>query len=125
MAQEVRTDLQHKLSAVVALIEQCTPRDYHWILRAARESRPWREKRRGTVNVCDQLLHVAYAAIILMPVLCWHSYLGAALAGFAVGTIREVEQYFKQDFRILMFWDRLQDVTFFVVGAVLVFALLG
>ena len=101
MAKRINPDVEARLLQVLEVIKDCPPYEYHWVLRTA-----------------------ADAVVVLTPILIWHSYLGVALAGFVVGAIRETEQYFKQDFRILMFWDRVQDISFFVIGALLVFMLL-
>jgi hypothetical protein len=44
-----------------------------------------------------------------------------ALSGFLMGALREWEQYKNWDWHILMFWDRLQDASFFAVGAVILY----
>ncbi len=120
-----RYDRQKLLEEVVTLINECEERDYHWILNRAAYLRPWRPRRTGWLNVLDQLLHAAYGAVLLLPVLLFHSLLGAALMGLLAGGIREIEQYFNQDLRIRMFWDRVLDTSAFVVGAVLIYYFLG
>ncbi|HSR42349.1 MAG TPA: hypothetical protein VLL48_09260 [Longimicrobiales bacterium] len=117
----------HELTAadltdrVTELLSQAEPSVYHRVLRSVAMRRPWRPEHRGWRNVKDQVLHVVYAAGIFLPVLAWPGYGTAALSGFLLGGLREWEQYRGQDLRILMFWDRLLDVTTFTLGAVLVF----
>ena len=114
-------DSQQRLAAVLEILNDCDAPEYHKILNAAAQTRPWRPKRTGWTNVLDQLLHAVYGAMLLSPVLFVGSYLGAGLMGFLAGGVREVEQYFNQDMRIKMFWDRVLDTSAFIVGALLLF----
>ena len=124
-AREIRIqrtqELERKLAAVLGIIEHCDAPGYHWILHAAAQKRPWRPQRAGWVNVLDQLLHAAYGALLLLPVLLLDSYWGAGLMGLLAGGIREVEQYFNQDLKIRMTWDRVVDASAFVVGALVLY----
>lgn len=111
-----------------ALADQCQvilantiPEDYHEILNILGFRRPWRPKHTGWINVLDQFLHALYAAVIFLPVFIWPSYWTAALSGLLMGSLREWEQYKNWDWHILMFWDRLQDASFFAVGAVILY----
>lgn len=72
-------------------------------------------------SVLDQLLHAAYATVILLPVVAWPSAAAAVCCGFVLGALPEVEQYCTVDLRILMFWDRAVDVSAFTVAALLVY----
>lgn len=98
-----------------------SPEDYHHVLKIVALRQPWRPKHTGWVNVLDQVLHAIYAIIVFLPVMVWPSYWAAALSGFLLGAIREWEQYKNWDLFILMFWDRLQDATFFAIGATLLY----
>lgn len=124
-AREVKTEnkpaLDEKLNAVLQIIDDCDPPTYQWILSTAAYKRPWRPKRTGLTNVLDQILHAAYGALLLLPVLLFHSYLGAGLMGLLAGGIREIEQYFNLDLKIKMVWDRVLDTSFFVIGALIVY----
>jgi len=124
-AREIKIDrtsaVDEKLNTVLEIINDTDAPTYHWILNTAAYKRPWRYMRTGLANVLDQILHAAYAALLLLPVLGLDSYLGAALSGFLAGAIRETEQYFNQDLRIKMLGDRLLDVSAFVVGALVLF----
>lgn len=124
-AREIKIErtptVEDKLKAVLEILDDTDPPTYHWILNAAAYKRPWRPTRTGLANVLDQFLHAAYGALLLLPVLLFDSYLGAGLMGLLAGGIREVEQYFNQDFKIKMVWDRLMDTSSFVVGALLLY----
>jgi hypothetical protein len=124
-AREIKIErtptVEAKLEAVLGIIDDCDPPTYHWILNAAAYKRPWRPTRKGLTNVLDQFLHAAYGALLLLPVLLFDSYLGAGLMGLLTGGIREIEQYFHQDLRIKMFWDRVVDTLAFVVGTLVLF----
>ena len=109
---------------VLELLKDIEDPEFHKILKAAARRRPWRPKRKGWANVLDQLLHALYGAILLLPILLSFSYWGAAIMGFLAGTIREIEQYFNQDLKIRMIWDRIQDISSFIVGAVVLFYVL-
>ncbi len=113
-----------KLQQVMSVLQNCSNREYHAILKAAAYERPWRPRREGWTNVFDQFLHAAYGAILVLPILLLDSYLGAAIMGLLAGGIREIEQYFNQDLRIRMFWDRVIDTSAFVIGAIIIFCLL-
>lgn len=106
---------------VVELLKDTTPDIYQEVLHLAALRRPYRPAHLGLQNVFDQLLHTAYAVVIFLPVLVWPSYWTAALGGFLLGGIREVEQYKNVDLMLLMLKDRLQDALFFALGAVLVY----
>lgn len=108
---------------VTEILEPAEPAVYHRVLRTVAMRNRWRPEHRGWHNVKDQLLHVVYASAIFLPVLAWPSYAGAAVSGFLLGGLREWEQFRGQDLRILMFRDRLLDVTTFTLGAVLIFHL--
>ncbi|HFE64731.1 hypothetical protein B1H10_05510 [candidate division KSB1 bacterium 4484_188] len=114
---------KQKLNQVLEALQDTTPREYHAILNTAARKRPWRPRRTGWANVLDQALHASYGALLLLPVLLFHSYLGAAIMGLLAGGIREVEQFFNQDLRIRMFWDRMLDTSAFVAGALVIFSL--
>jgi hypothetical protein len=115
-----REDIARRVSAVM---QHLTAEDYHAVLREVAYMRPWRPRRTGLAAVLDQLLHAAYATVILLPVVVWPSAAAAGFCGFVLGALREVEQYFKVDLRILMFWDRAVDVSAFTVAALLVYLL--
>lgn len=116
-----KEEKEQKLNQVLQALQGTTPREYQAILNAAARKRPWRPRRTGWANVLDQLLHAAYGALLLLPVLLFHSFLGAALLGLLAGGIREIEQYFNQDLKIRMVWDRVLDTGAFVLGAVTIF----
>ena len=120
-SRQARERQKNKLEEIRDILLDTTPEEYHRILRAAAQARPWRPRRKGWANVLDQFLHAGYSALLLLPVLWLHSYLGAALFGLLAGGIREVEQYFNQDLRIRMLGDRLLDTSAFIVGAILIF----
>lgn len=114
--------LEEKLAdEVVGILRDTTPIVYHDVLHIAALRRRFRPRHVGWQNVFDQILHTFYAAIVFLPVLFWPSYWTAALGGFLLGGIREVEQYKNVDLMILMLRDRLQDAFFFALGAVLVY----
>ena len=106
---------------VERVLNDTTPAVYQDVLHIAALRRRFRPKHVGWQNVLDQVLHTSYAVIIFLPVLFWPSYWAAALGGFLLGGIREVEQYKNVDLMILMLRDRLQDALFFALGAVLVY----
>jgi len=106
---------------VEELLAETSEQEYQEILDIAAFRRPWRPVRRGLINIFDQFLHVSYAFIVFLPVLAWPSLWTAAVGGFLLGVIREVEQYRNQDLHILMFWDRLQDIIFFTIGSMLIY----
>lgn len=106
---------------VFAVLQDLSPEDYHTVLREVAYRRRWRPRRTGLAAVLDQLLHAAYATVILLPVVAWPSAAAAIFCGFALGTLREVEQYFKIDLRILMLGDRAVDVSAFTIAALLVY----
>jgi len=124
-AREIKIErtptVDEKLNAVVEIINDAEAPTYHWILNAAAYKRPWRPTRTGLTNVLDQILHAVYGALLLVPVLLLDSYLGAGLMGLLAGGIREVEQYFNQDLRIKMIWDRILDTSAFGVGTLLLY----
>lgn len=106
---------------VVSLLNDTTPAVYQEVLHLAALRRRYRPKHVGLQNIFDQLLHTVYAAVVFFPVLFWPSYWTAAVGGFLLGGIREVEQYKNVDLMILMFKDRFQDALFFAMGAVLIY----
>jgi hypothetical protein len=106
---------------VVNVLSDTTPAVYQEVLHLAALRRRYRPRRVGLQNILDQLLHAAYAASVFLPVLFWPSHCTAALGGFLLGGIREVEQYKNVDLMILMIKDRLQDAFFFAIGAVLIY----
>jgi len=124
-AREIKIEetptVDNKLNAVLEIINDADSPTYHWILNAAAYKRPWRPTRTGLINVIDQILHAVYGALLLVPVLLLDSYLGAGLMGLLAGSIREVEQYFNQDLKIKMVWDRVVDASAFVVGTLVLY----
>lgn len=106
---------------VVDVLRDTTPDVYQEVLHLAALRRRFRPKHVGLQNILDQILHTAYAAVVFLPALFWPSYWAAAVGGFLLGGIREVEQYKNVDLMILMLKDRLQDAFFFALGAVLVY----
>ena len=122
----VKVKVKKKLSDTVTdLLDELDPSQYHAVLETVALRHPWRPKHAGWKNVLDQLLHAAYAFLVLAPVVVWPSYWSAAVTGFLLGAIREAEQFGKVDLKILMFWDRLLDVSAFVVGAVVLYHFFG
>jgi hypothetical protein len=117
-------DLEEYADRVEEIIAPLSPEHYHKVLEILAFRRPWRPKRTGWINVLDQTLHVLYAMIIFMPLLAMPSYETAASSGFLLGIIREWEQWKNLDFRLLMFWARLQDAIFFAFGATIIYHLL-
>lgn len=103
------------------VLNDTTPAEYQEVLHRAALRRPFRPRHVGLQNIIDQVLHTGYAALIFLPVLVWPSYWAAALGGFLLGGIREIEQYKNVDLMIPMLRDRLQDALFFALGAVLVY----
>jgi hypothetical protein len=116
-----KMDLEKLADDIVKLIDKCTPEEYHEALKIVAFRRPWRPKAAFWENVLYQFLHIVYAFVVFSPVLVWPSYLTAGISGFILGMIREIEQYQRWDLHILMFWDRLQDATFFAVGSLLLY----
>src|SRR5262245_6001193 len=106
---------------VVIVLRDTTPQAYHEVLHIVAMRRRFRPPHIGLQNVLDQILHTAYAAVVFLPVLVWPSYWTAAVGGFLLGGIREVEQYKNVDLMLLMLQDRIQDACFFALGAVLVY----
>lgn len=106
---------------VVNVLRDTTPDVYQEVLHLAALRRRYRPRHVGLQNIIDQVLHAVYAAAVFFPVLFWPSYWTAALGGFLLGGIREVEQYKNVDLMILMLKDRLQDSFFFAIGAVLIY----
>jgi len=117
--------IDKSVQAVLKLLADYPPEEFHRILKQAARKRPWRPQRHGWANLLDQLLHAIYGAILLLPVLIFPSYLGAALMGFLAGSIREMEQYFNQDLRIRMLGDRILDISSFIIGALLLYHILS
>ena len=109
---------------VLEILKDIEDPEFHKVLNAAARRRPWRPKRKGWKNVLDQLLHALYGALLLLPILLSFSYWGAAIMGLLAGTIREIEQYYNQDLKIRMIWDRIQDIISFGAGAVVLFYVL-
>ncbi len=103
------------------VLNDTTPAVYQEVLHIAALRRRFRPRHIGLQNIIDQVLHTSYSVVIFLPVLAWPSYWSAALGGFLLGGIREVEQYKNIDLMILMLRDRLQDALFFALGAVLVY----
>lgn len=120
MTPEQREELADQVGA---LLKDKAIEDYHAVLTILGFKRPWKEPHLGLAGVLDQLLHVVYALIVFLPVIAWPSYWGAALSGLLLALIREVEQYRTVDFKLLLLSNRLLDVTFFIVGALLVYYL--
>jgi hypothetical protein len=116
-----RTFKEKLTDEVVNVLKDTTPDDYHEVLHLAALRRRYRRMHVGLQNIFDQILHAAYAVAVFFPVLFWPSYWTAALGGFLLGGIREVEQYKNVDLMILMIKDRLQDAFFFAVGAALIY----
>jgi hypothetical protein len=106
---------------VFNLLSDITPDTYQEVLHIAALRRRYRPRHVGLQNIIDQILHTAYSAAVFFPVLFWPSYWTAALGGFLLGGIREVEQYKNVDLMLLMLKDRLLDAIFFAIGAVLVY----
>ncbi len=114
----VKDQLVDRVSEV---LNETTPAVYQEVLHLAALRRRYRPPHVGLQNVLDQLLHAGYAALIFLPLLLWPSYWAAALGGFLLGGIREVEQYKNVDLMLLMLRDRLQDALFFALGAVVAY----
>jgi hypothetical protein len=108
---------------VFLIINDLPPEQYHAVLRQLAYMRRWRPRRTGPAAVLDQLLHAAYATVVLLPVLAWPSAGSAIVCGLVIGVLREIEQYFGVDLRILMPWDRAADVSAFAIAALLVYLL--
>jgi hypothetical protein len=117
-------DLNQLADQVETILDDLTPDQYHRVLSLTAWRRPWRPRRRGWNNVLDQLLHALYALIILFPIILLPSYGSAFLSGCLLGIIRETEQYFRQDLKILMIGDRIQDVLSFGLGGLAIYWLL-
>lgn len=114
-------DLEQLADSVEELVGQLDDPQYQTVLRILALRRPWRPKHTGWVNVLDQILHFAYAAIVFLPAFLWPSWYMAGLGGLLLGIIREWEQWKELDLRIPMIWDRLQDALFFALGAIAIF----
>lgn len=73
-------------------------------------------------QIIDQLGHMLYgggiAAVLLVPG-CLPRFYPVIIAAI-IASIREIEQYFRQDERVLMLPDRLLDISTFLLGAALV-----
>lgn len=106
---------------VTEVLNDTTPAVYQEVLHIAALRRRFRPQHVGWQNVFDQALHTGFAALVFLPVLFWPSHWTAALGGFLLGGIREVEQYKNVDLMLLMLRDRLQDAVFFALGAVIVY----
>lgn len=106
---------------VTKVLDDTPPDVYQEVLHIAALRRRFRPVHVGWQNVFDQVLHTGYAVLIFLPVLVWPSYWTAALGGFLLGGIREVEQYKNVDLMLLMLRDRLQDAMFFALGALVVY----
>lgn len=103
--------------AILFELSRVSDEEFHAILAEAGAQRPWRPKRTGWVNVADQVMHAGYGAVVLLPLLLISEpIIGAAVSAGLIGAIREMEQYFGRDFKILMLGDRVVDVLFFVLG---------
>lgn len=120
MEQSDRNRLVNEVSSVLT---DTTPQVYQEVLHLAALRRPFRPPHLGLQNVIDQVSHMAFAVLVFLPVLFWPSYWAAALGGFLLGAIREIEQYKGVDLMLLMLRDRLQDAFFFALGAVLIYHL--
>ena len=114
---------EERVAFVLEYLQDCDPSEYHWILNEAAQRRPWRPIRKGWEDLLDQVLHMLYIVVMLFPLIWLNSWIGAALTGFIAGSIREIEQYFHQDLRIRMISDRVKDIFFFVLGALLIYGL--
>lgn len=113
--------LDKKIDEVYNVIKDLSPRDYQYVLNKAARIRPWRPKRKGWANLLDQMLHAGYGAILVLPVLLIKCFWGAALVGLLAGAIREIEQFYNQDLKIRMIFDRIVDISSFVFGASLLY----
>ncbi len=122
---ETRAARKDKLAELMELLKDLDPPEFQKVLNMAARQRPWRPTRKGWANILDQCLHAVYGALLLSPVLLLHTWIGAAIMGLLAGGIREVEQYFNQDLKIKMIWDRVLDVSAFVAGAILIFYIFG
>jgi len=82
--------------------------------------RPWDLRK----QVIDQVGHMAYAVVVLAPVLLMESLaVGCTTSAFLCGFIREWEQWSKR-YR-LHFFDRAVDIAFFAVGGFLAYLFFG
>ena len=108
---------------VGVLLNDAAIEDYHAVLTILGFRRPWKDSNTGWAGALDQLLHVVYAVVVFLPVIAWPSYWAAALSGLIFALIREWEQWRNWDYKLLLPGNRLLDVTFFVVGALLVYYL--
>ena len=69
-------------------------------------------------QVVDQTGHAVYAILVLLPVVVFPSDTAALVtSALIMGFIREWEQWRKADFLHLR--DRILDITFFGIGALL------
>ena len=114
-------DLEKLADRIEKMMKNLPNPEYHKLLSLLAYRHPWRPKRVGWVNVLDQLLHFFYSTVILVPVLIWPSYVTAGLSGFLLGVVREWEQWRELDLKILMFWDRLEDVFFFTLAGLAIY----
>jgi len=114
-------ELEEIADTVEELVGQLEGPQYHTVLRILALRHPWRPRHTGWVYVLDQILHFAYAVIVFLPLIIWPSWYTAGLGGLLLGTIREWEQWKELDLKIPMIPDRLQDILFFGVGAVVLY----
>ncbi len=116
-------ELEEIANRVERLLKDLDEPRYHTVLRILAWRRPWRPKHVGWANVKDQILHLVYALAVFSPAIFCPSYFTAGLGGFFLGVVREWEQWRELDLKILMIWDRLLDVAFFVLGALMIYAI--
>ncbi len=116
-------DLEKVADRVEKQLKKLPDPEYHKVLSILAYRHPWRPKHCGWINVLDQALHMLYSAAVLLPVFLWPSFFTAGLSGFLLGVIREWEQWKEVDLKILMFWDRLQDVLFFALAGILIYVI--
>lgn len=114
-------ELQKLADEVEQLVGNLDDPSYHTVLNILAWRRPWRPRHSGWINILDQILHFAYAVIVFLPALIWPSWYMAGLGGLLLGTIREWEQWKEVDLKVLMIWDRVQDILFFGLGAVAIY----
>jgi len=116
-------DLEKVADRVEKQLKKLPDPEYHKVLNILAYRHPWRPKHSGWINVLDQVLHMVHSAAVLLPVFLWPSFFTAGLSGFLLGVIREWEQWKEVDLKILIFWDRLQDVLFFTLAGILIYGI--
>jgi general stress protein CsbA len=123
MTPEQRETLATQIEGLFGAVDENNIADYHAVLKILGFRHPWKDSNTGWANVLDQVLHMTYVMVVLLPIVVWPSYAGVALTALLFALIREYEQWKNWDWKLLLFWNRTLDVISFVAGGLLLYFL--